>query len=78
MLRQARISVNEYPFPDHHDYHREDFDVMKAELPVVMTEKDAVKAEKLGLRNAWSLEVDAVLPAAFESAFLKRILELPK
>lgn len=78
MLRQARISVNEYPFPDHHDYHREDFDAMKAELPVVMTEKDAVKAEKLGLRNAWSLEVDAVLPAAFESAFLKRILELPK
>jgi tetraacyldisaccharide 4'-kinase len=73
LLRHARLSVNEYPFPDHHGFTRSDFSEMPSELPLIMTEKDAVKITGLGLPNAWSLEVDAVLPTAFEKELLERL-----
>ncbi|MBT8039059.1 MAG: tetraacyldisaccharide 4'-kinase [Xanthomonadales bacterium] len=73
LLRHARITVNEYPFADHHRFTRADFDSLPPGLPIVMTEKDAVKASVLDLDNAWSLEVDAALPAGFEADLLKRI-----
>jgi len=70
LLRQARIKVIPHAFPDHHAYARSDFDRMEPDLPVLMTEKDAVKCRNLGLRNAWFLTVDAVLPASWEATLL--------
>ena len=78
LLRNARIAVNEYAFPDHHLYRPDDFEAMDASLPVLMTEKDAVKVRGLGLKNAWCLHVDAVLPSQWEAAFLARVLEEKK
>lgn len=78
LLRQARIKVNEYPFPDHHDYTAEDFLGMNADLPILMTEKDAVKCRSLGLDNAWCLAVDAVLPAEWEARIVEQVAELRK
>ncbi|MEJ2400206.1 MAG: tetraacyldisaccharide 4'-kinase [Xanthomonadales bacterium] len=75
LLRQARIKVNPWPFPDHHDYAPADFEPMDPELPLLMTEKDAVKCRALGLNNAWALEVEAVLPADWEAALLRRVIE---
>lgn len=73
LLRHARIKVNEFAFPDHHQYSGQDFERMDPNLPILMTEKDAVKATRLGLENAWSLDVDAVLPQAWESWLLSRV-----
>lgn len=56
------------PFPDHHPFTREDFDGIRG--PVVMTEKDAVKCEALGLDDAWCLQVGAVLPPEWERRWL--------
>jgi tetraacyldisaccharide 4'-kinase len=78
LLRQARIKVNEYPFPDHHDYTAGDFHGMSRDLPILMTEKDAVKCRPLGLENAWSLAVDAVLPAEWEARIVEQVAELRK
>jgi tetraacyldisaccharide 4'-kinase len=78
LLRHARITPIEYAFPDHHDYHLRDFENMDPNLPVLMTEKDAVKASKLGLKNAWSLDVDAVLPRQWETELLARVMEKNK
>jgi tetraacyldisaccharide 4'-kinase len=75
LLRQSRITVNAFPFPDHHSYLASDFEDMDNNLPILMTEKDAVKCRSLGLENAWSLSVDAMLPPDFEAAFLNRIRE---
>jgi len=73
LLRLARIKVVEYVFPDHHVYSRDDFRPMPADLPILMTEKDAVKCRKLGLENAWFLSVEAVLPTEWEAGFLRDV-----
>ena len=73
LLRHARIKVIEHAFPDHHAFQRSDFDGMSRDLPILMTEKDAVKCRHLGLENAWFLSVEAVLPAEWEEEFLRQV-----
>ncbi|MDX1380515.1 MAG: tetraacyldisaccharide 4'-kinase [Xanthomonadales bacterium] len=74
LLRHARIKVIEHAFPDHHDYRRGDFDGMSPDLPILMTEKDAVKCRKLALPNAWYLSIEAVLPADWEETLVRQVL----
>jgi tetraacyldisaccharide 4'-kinase len=73
LLRHARIKVIEHAFPDHHAFQRSDFNNMSRDLPILMTEKDAVKCRNLGLENAWFLSVEAVLPAEWEEGFLRQV-----
>lgn len=77
LLRSARIKVIEHSFPDHHVFSTSDFEGMDDSLPILMTEKDAVKCRNLGLKNAWFLSVDAVLPTEWERQFINRIRQLP-
>ena len=51
-LRQARIEVLEHAFPDHHAFEAHDL-VFGDELPVLMTEKDAVKCLRYASANMW-------------------------
>lgn len=74
LLRHARIKVIEHAFPDHHVFRRGDFEGMSPDLPILMTEKDAVKCRQLGLHNAWYLSVEATLPTEWEDAFLRRVV----
>lgn len=62
-LRAQGLQVIEHPFPDHHAFVPNDlpFDGM----PVLMTEKDAVKCRPFAQAHWWSVPVRAVLPAAF-------------
>lgn len=78
LLGQSRIKVEPFAFPDHHDYVAGDFEKMDSSLPILMTEKDAVKCRDLGLENAWYLAVDVVLPADWERGLLNRILEVKR
>jgi len=73
LLRAARIKVIEHVFPDHHAYTESDFAGMAPGLPILMTQKDAVKCRRLGLDNAWFLAVDAVLPAQWEAELLRQV-----
>ena len=75
LLRHARIKLTEHVFPDHHVFRASDFANMDASLPILMTEKDAVKCKTLGLKNAWCLSVDAVLPSEWERDLVKRVVE---
>ena len=75
LLEQSGIRVIEHAFPDHHDFTEQDFANMKTDFPVLMTEKDAVKCTGLGLKNAWFLEVEAVLPAAWEATLVRQVME---
>lgn len=59
MLEGHGLRVRAVPFPDHHPFHPRDF-VGLPSLPVLMTEKDAVKCESfLGGADAWYVPVEA-------------------
>ena len=59
-LRAIGIVPVEHPFPDHHVFARGDL-AFGDELPVLMTEKDAVKCELFADERCWYLPVEARL-----------------
>lgn len=75
MLRELGRQVIEHPFPDHHSFDLSDL-VFGDSLPVIMTEKDAVKYRLLnpGLvhQEFWYLEVCAELPPVFFTSVLSK------
>ena len=71
-LRAAGIEVAAHPFADHHRYTPADLD-FGDRLPVLMTEKDAVKCRAFARANWWSVPVTAELPAAFFDAVAARL-----
>lgn len=74
LLQQSGIRVIQHAFPDHHAFSEKDFSEMDKNLPILMTEKDAVKCTELGLKNAWFLSVDAVMPPPWEHNFLQQVM----
>ena len=78
-LRAAGLEVIEHAFPDHHRYRADDLAFEDA-LPLLMTEKDAVKCSAFGGRHRWYLPVTAEFAAAEGAALLGRLcraLETP-
>ncbi len=67
-LRNQSISVKEHSFPDHYLYERDDI-YFADPLPVVMTEKDAVKCSEWADKRHWYLPVAAVMSLDFEKKF---------
>lgn len=75
LLRAHGLEVTEHAFPDHHRYRVEELDFDDA-LPVVMTEKDAVKCERFAGADWWCLPVEADLPEAFERRLLATLTKV--
>lgn len=73
-LGAAGLSVIEHPFPDHHLFQRQTVQ-FQPELPLLMTEKDAVKCAEFPLINAWVVPVSAQLPDGFLNAVIDRLSE---
>lgn len=73
MLRDRGIQVDGRPFPDHHGFTAEDF--LAGNLPLLMTEKDAVKCREFSIgHDNWfvvpvNAHIDPPLPLA---VWLKR------
>jgi len=72
MLRTLDIAVVPHAFPDHHRYSAADFQ-FGSDLPVLMTEKDAVKCAAFAGARHFSVPVEAQLPEAFWIALLERL-----
>ncbi|MFC4820488.1 tetraacyldisaccharide 4'-kinase [Dokdonella ginsengisoli] len=66
-LRAHGIEVLPHAFADHHAFTASDLD-FGDELPVLMTEKDAVKCLAFAAPRFWCLPVRAELPASFFDA----------
>ncbi|MCB1924729.1 MAG: tetraacyldisaccharide 4'-kinase [Gammaproteobacteria bacterium] len=64
LLRRHRVTVNEHVFADHHAFVERDL-ALEPALPILMTEKDAVKCRRLACRDCWVVQVDAQPDAAF-------------
>jgi tetraacyldisaccharide 4'-kinase len=79
-LTQLGIAVELHAFPDHHAYTASDLQFAN-NLPVVMTEKDAVKCREFALPHWFYLPITASLPDSFWAALqqkLERICEQKK
>lgn len=63
-LRAQGLDIVEHAFPDHHAFAAADIRFGDG-LPVLMTEKDAVKCAPFAHADCWSVPVRAVLPDAF-------------
>lgn len=63
-LTDSGLTVMEHPFPDHHPFSREDIQ-FDDELPVLMTEKDAVKCLDFAQPRHWCVPVQARIDERF-------------
>lgn len=77
MLRAHGIGVVPHAFADHHAYQAADLR-FGSELPVLMTEKDAVKCKVFANEWHFAVPLSADLPAAFWVSLLDRVDKLGK
>jgi tetraacyldisaccharide 4'-kinase len=72
-LREHGMEVIEHPFPDHHAFRATDLEFGDA-LPVLMTEKDAVKCAEFVSPRLWCVPVSARFSDSETQALLGRVL----
>lgn len=76
VLQNLGLQVERRALADHHTYTQADFASLHGKT-VLMTEKDAVKCQRLGLNNAWFLPVSAELqPVGHELPLMAHIAGL--
>lgn len=68
-LKGQGLRIIEHAFDDHHAYQPADLDFGDA-LPVIMTEKDAVKCRRFAATHHWYLPIEAELQPAFGQQLL--------
>lgn len=73
-LKALGLDIEAHAFPDHHPYREEDF-IFSASLPIVMTDKDAVKAIPLVGEHAWVFSIQAKLPPTFFDSVFSTLLK---
>ena len=74
-LRQAGLQPIEHRFADHHQFVAGDLAFTPA-LPLLMTDKDAIKCRHFAQADWWRVPVGAYLPEEFFAQLLQR-LKLP-
>ncbi|MBS0289442.1 MAG: tetraacyldisaccharide 4'-kinase [Proteobacteria bacterium] len=72
MLREVGISVIEHPFVDHHLFKATDLE-FSDDLPILMTEKDAVKCQTFTQAQIWAVPLEVKMPTEFMEQLLRRI-----
>jgi tetraacyldisaccharide 4'-kinase len=71
-LRKRGLNIIEHSFPDHYQYKNSDLD-FGDDLPILITEKDAVKCQDFADKKIWYLPVEAKLDDSFTTALLNKI-----
>jgi tetraacyldisaccharide 4'-kinase len=76
-LQKQQFTLNKsISFADHHAFTVDDFKQFDEQLPLLMTEKDAVKCTAFAQANWWYLPISAQLPNSFEKQLIKKIKEI--
>lgn len=71
-LRDQGLKLHCHEFPDHQVYRVADIQ-FNDHLPVIMTEKDAVKCQSLAGQQHWYLPIEARLPLDFGRRLLEKL-----
>ena len=72
-LMRCGLLLKKHPFSDHHAFSKDDV-LFDDEIPVLMTQKDAVKCERFENKNLWYVSVSANMKPELE----KELLEIVK
>lgn len=76
-LAQQNFALNKaVAFADHHAFCADDLVQFEQNIPLLMTEKDAVKCTSFAQANWWYLPINAQLPTSFEQQLLDKIKEI--
>lgn len=76
-LQSLGINVRTHEYSDHHRYRAEDIR-FEDELPVLMTEKDAVKCKAFATSKVWYAPVEAQLDPGFFENLKSRLNQIDK
>ncbi|OKY27917.1 tetraacyldisaccharide 4'-kinase [Thalassotalea sp. PP2-459] len=68
--------IKQKSFNDHHDFQRRDFGDFEQNMPLLMTEKDAVKCQLFADNNWWYLPVDAEFNELSAKTLIESLLTL--
>lgn len=71
-LKNAGFDVISHPFPDHHNYQAHELNFPDS-LPILMTEKDAVKCGSFADDRYWYLNITAKIDNRLEQAILLKL-----
>lgn len=74
-LNNFGIKTINHAYPDHYLLSKEDL-IFKDNLPVLITEKDAVKCKNFNLPNVFVVKIKSTLDPAFTKALLNKIKTL--
>ncbi|MES2624595.1 MAG: tetraacyldisaccharide 4'-kinase [Pseudomonadota bacterium] len=77
LLQATGFVIIPHAYPDHHAFTRSDIE-FAGDLPVIMTEKDAVKCGDFAGQQHWYLKVSAQLPEHFWLALLAKLAVVSK
>jgi tetraacyldisaccharide 4'-kinase len=72
LLRELGFDIIPHTFPDHHHFKASDIS-FSDELPVIMTEKDAVKCTTFANKNCWYLGVKTIIDPVIEQTILSKV-----
>jgi tetraacyldisaccharide 4'-kinase len=72
LLQQAGFHIIPHAFPDHYLYRPADINFSDT-LPIIMTEKDAVKGEAFTHRDSWYVHIHAKLSQVFQQQLLLKL-----
>ena len=72
MLKKHDIIAHPHSFSDHYDFKQSDL-VFENKLPIVMTEKDAVKCQRFAHKAMWYIPVQARLDTRFLTHFSNEV-----
>jgi tetraacyldisaccharide 4'-kinase len=73
MLRESGLNLYEHPMPDHHPFKPGDLN-FGDDLPVLMTEKDAVKCAAFADARCWYVPVTAEFPEVQSRALVDLVI----
>jgi tetraacyldisaccharide 4'-kinase len=74
LLKREKLNIKEQAFPDHYRYRAKDIQ-FKDTLPVLMTEKDAVKCKDFADERHWFVPVKAFVQQQFTDQLLNQLKE---
>ena len=69
MLKRRGLDIDDHPFPDHFLFTAQDVEFQDS-VPVLMTEKDAVKIKRFAKPNFWYVPIQAILEPSFADTLI--------
>ncbi len=71
-LQKNNLELVKHVFLDHYSFNAVDLD-FEEDLPIIMTEKDAVKCHRFNIKNCWYLPIECEISNSLELSILNKL-----